>query len=108
SLWPAAVASPLAIHYLHRALAWLVLGYAIALSVLLRNKDSDVAVARAAALVALVAFVQLNLGALTVVSRVAFHWAIAHQAVAYLLLSSVTLLLHRALGGQTPRAPAAS
>jgi cytochrome c oxidase assembly protein subunit 15 len=93
-----AVSNPLAIHYLHRSLAWLVLGYAIALCVYLKRKEPRPVVGRAALLVAAVAFVQLNLGAITVLSRVALPWAVAHQAAAYLLVSSVVLLLHRALG----------
>jgi cytochrome c oxidase assembly protein subunit 15 len=93
-----ALDSPLAIHYLHRSFAWLVLGYAIGLWVYLRRTEPRVVVGRAAFLVAAAAFVQLNLGALTVVSRVAPPWAIAHQGMAYLLVSSVVLLLHRARG----------
>jgi cytochrome c oxidase assembly protein subunit 15 len=100
SPWHDALSSPLAIHYLHRSFAWLVLGYAIALCVYLRRKAPRRAVGRAALLVAIVAFVQLNLGAITVLSRVALPWAIAHQAVAYLLTSSAVVLLHRALGSE--------
>jgi cytochrome c oxidase assembly protein subunit 15 len=92
-----AVSSPLAIHYIHRALAWLVLVYSIALAVYLRRGAVGPRVRRAASLLAALVFVQFNLGALTVVTRIAFPWAVAHQAMAYLLVSSATLLLHRAL-----------
>lgn len=90
-----AVASPLAIHYLHRAFGWLVLCYAIGLAVYFQRIESG-AVGRAAWLVAAAAFVQLNLGAFTVVTRVGLPWAVAHQSMAYLLASSAVLLLHRA------------
>jgi cytochrome c oxidase assembly protein subunit 15 len=100
SWWQDAFGSPLAIHYLHRCLAWLVLCYAIGLSVYLRSREARTAVRRAAVWVAATAFVQLNLGAFTVVSRVAIPWAIAHQGMAYLLVSSALVLLHRALGSE--------
>jgi cytochrome c oxidase assembly protein subunit 15 len=95
-----AASNPSAIHYLHRALAWLLLVLAITTWVYLRRAEPRVAVGRAAALVAGIAFLQLNLGALTVVTRVALPMAVAHQGVAYLLVSSAVLLLHRALGSE--------
>jgi cytochrome c oxidase assembly protein subunit 15 len=91
-----ALDSPLAIHWLHRALAWSLLAYAFVLFAWLR-KVAPPAVRRAAAWLALAMFVQLNLGALTVVSRVALPLAVAHQGMAFLVLSSAVLLLHRAL-----------
>jgi len=87
--------NPSAIHYAHRALGWLLLFYALALATYFGRVEPRRGVRRAAALVALLVFVQLNLGAMTVMSRVALSLAAAHQAVAYLLVSSVTVLLHR-------------
>ncbi len=108
SWWRDAIANPNAIHYVHRALGWLLLACALGLFVYLRRAQPRAALGRAAGLVAVLAFVQLNLGALTVVTRVAIPLAVAHQGVAYLLVSSVVALLHRALGSGTRRAAPAA
>jgi heme A synthase len=93
------VSSAPAIHYLHRFLAWLTLGYALFLwSYLRRSPGVRPALARAASWLAVSVFVQFNLGALTVLSRVRLELAVAHQVMAYLLLSCAVLLLHRAYG----------
>jgi cytochrome c oxidase assembly protein subunit 15 len=89
-----AVSSPLAIHYLHRAFAWLLLAYALGLFVWLR-RAVEPSVRRAAGWMAFAVFLQLNLGALTVVNRVALPLAVFHQAVGFLVLSSAVLLLQR-------------
>jgi len=99
--------SPNAIHYLHRALAFALLFFALFVAAYLWRAEPRRAVVRAAGVVALVAFVQLNLGAFTVITRVALPIAVAHQCFAYLLASSATLLLHRALGSER-RAPRAT
>lgn len=92
---------PPAIHWIHRALAFLVLSYALALWVLALRMPARRPVMRAAGLVAAVVFAQLNLGAITVLTRVQLPWAVAHQGLAYLLLSAATLLLHRASRPET-------
>jgi len=101
-----AVSSPPAIHYLHRALGFLLLAYAFALASWVRRTQSRVAVRRAALLVAFAAFVQLNLGALTVLTRVALPWAVLHQAMAYALLASGVLLIHRLAQSDAHASPA--
>jgi cytochrome c oxidase assembly protein subunit 15 len=93
-----ALNSPIAIHYLHRVIAFGLLFGAIGLYVHTLRVEPRTALRRAAGLVAALAFVQFNLGALTVVHHVDIPWAVAHQAVAYLLISSAVFLLHRALG----------
>ena len=92
----AAFESPLAIHWLHRAFAWALLAYSLALVVWLRRRAAP-AVRRAAGWLAFAVFLQLNLGALTVMNRVALPYAVMHQALGFLALSSVVLLLHRVL-----------
>jgi len=87
---------PPAIHWIHRALAFVVLGCAIALWIYVQRLRALPAVRRAALLLAAVVFLQLNLGAITVLTRVQIGWAVAHQGLAYLLLSAATLLLYRA------------
>jgi cytochrome c oxidase assembly protein subunit 15 len=87
---------PPAIHWIHRVLAFVVLGCAIALFIYVQRLRALPAVKRAALLLVAVVFLQLNLGAITVLTRVQIGWAVAHQGLAYLLLSAATLLLHRA------------
>jgi cytochrome c oxidase assembly protein subunit 15 len=96
SFWADALASPPAIHWLHRCFGWVTLCYAIGLWAFLRRVEPRAEVKRAAGLLAVVAFVQFNLGALTVLSRVAPALAVAHQVMAYLMLSSAVFLLYRA------------
>jgi cytochrome c oxidase assembly protein subunit 15 len=93
-----ALNSPIAIHYLHRMIAFALLFCSIGLFAYIRRVEPRAALRRAAGLVALLVFVQFNLGALTVVRHVDVPWAAAHQGLAYLLISSAVLLLHRALG----------
>jgi cytochrome c oxidase assembly protein subunit 15 len=99
SLLEDALHSPSAIHYIHRLLGWLCFFFGLGLWAYLRKAEPSAGVRRGAGLVALLVFAQLNLGALTVVTRVQLGWAVAHQGLAYLLLSASVSLLHRALGG---------
>jgi cytochrome c oxidase assembly protein subunit 15 len=87
---------PPAIHWIHRALGFVVLGSAVALWIFVARLRAIPPVRRAAMVLALVVFAQLNLGAVVVLTRVQIAWAVAHQGLAYLLLSSATLLLFRA------------
>jgi cytochrome c oxidase assembly protein subunit 15 len=95
SAWADALSSPLAIQWLHRALGFAVLALAISVAVFVRRAHASVAVRRAGVLVGAVAFAQLNLGAITVLSRIALPWAVLHQAFAYLLVSAVVVLADR-------------
>jgi cytochrome c oxidase assembly protein subunit 15 len=89
--------NPMAIHWLHRALALALLIYACVLSSQVRRRSLEV---RAAAYLLLAATLgQAALGALTVVLRVPVGVAVAHQAGAYVLCSAAVLLVHAALGG---------
>lgn len=101
SILEAALTHPSAIHYLHRAFGVMVLLMALGLWGWLRGTRA--AVGWAAGLLATLTLVQFNLGALTVVSRVAIPWAITHQAGAYLLVSAALLLWHRARGSRAAR-----
>ena len=88
--------SPLGIHYLHRALAFVVLAYVAVLAWVLRSQRLEV---RAAAYVLLIVTMgQVALGALTVVLHVPTAVAVAHQGAAYVVCSTAILLLHAALG----------
>jgi cytochrome c oxidase assembly protein subunit 15 len=94
SAWVDAISSPLAIHWLHRLLAFVLLAYAIAVAAYVRRVSPSVAVRRAGLLVGVLAFVQVNVGAVTVLSRVALPWAVLHQGLAYILLSAGVFLVH--------------
>jgi heme A synthase len=54
-----------------------------------------VSVRRAGAWLGGLAFVQVNVGAITVLSRVALPWAVFHQGLAYVLLSAAVLVVHQ-------------
>jgi cytochrome c oxidase assembly protein subunit 15 len=84
---------PPAIHWIHRALGFAVLGAALGLGALAARLPVERWVKTPALWIAGIAFVQLNLGAITVLTRVHVSWAVAHQAVAYVLLSAGTWLL---------------
>jgi len=93
---------PPAVHWIHRALAFVVLGGAVALWIYIQRSSGHRHVRRAGLWLALIVFAQLNLGAITVLSRVQIGWAVAHQGLAYLLLSAATLLLFRASRAALP------
>ena len=90
---------PAAIHWVHRVVAFWLLAHAIALAVLVRRRVADVLASRLALACAIIAFVQLNLGALIVIHRVPISIAVVHQGTAYVLLS-VTVALCHALRGR--------
>ncbi len=98
--------SPTAIHWLHRFLGWLTFAYAVFVWAFLQRAEQRLSVRRSAALLAAVVFVQFNLGALTVVHRVRLELAVAHQVMAYVLLSCAVLLLHRVCGSRAGLASA--
>ncbi len=85
------VEAPAAIHWTHRALAWLLLAASIALFALARSERRS-SVRRAALTVLIVAMAQLTLGAITVMWHVAIAWAAAHQAGAFVLLMALVWL----------------
>jgi cytochrome c oxidase assembly protein subunit 15 len=87
--------NPAAIHWTHRTLAWLVLGYGLGLLSWLRTTPG---LGRAPGLLGAALLLQVVLGALTVIQAVPISLAVAHQATAYLLLSCAVAVCH-ALGG---------
>jgi cytochrome c oxidase assembly protein subunit 15 len=88
------VDGPAAIHWVHRVLGFWVLAHAIALAAFVRRQVASVCASRLALACALAAFLQLNLGALTVIRRVPIDLAVGHQALAYVLLSLAVALCH--------------
>lgn len=87
--------NPMAIHWTHRLLAWLLLVGAGAWAIAVLRSDR-VPWARPAARWLLAGLaLQFGLGALTVMHGVPLPLAVAHQVCGYLLLSAVTGLRHR-------------
>lgn len=95
----ALVHDPLAIHWMHRTLAWVVLLAFLALAWSARRQAREIRVAAFTALA--IASVQLALGAATVIFHVPIAIAVAHQCVAVVLLSATVWLAYRA--GVLPR-----
>jgi cytochrome c oxidase assembly protein subunit 15 len=93
--------NPAAIHWTHRSLAWLVLGYGLGLVQWLRDAPG---LQRPRGLLATLLLVQVLLGALTVIKAVPIDLAVAHQATAYLLLSSAVAVC-QLLGGNHETQP---
>jgi cytochrome c oxidase assembly protein subunit 15 len=87
--------NPLTIHYVHRVLAFALLGYALALAWWLRAASPAL---RAAAIFLVLAVLgQAALGVLTVVLRVPLGVAVVHQGGAYVLCSAAVLFVREAL-----------
>lgn len=92
--------SPIAIHYTHRVLGFLLIFYAAGVLIALyRNRLAPDWVTGQFALVLLSQFV---LGALTTLNQTPLSLAIAHQAGAFVLTCSATLLAHRTTTARSP------
>jgi cytochrome c oxidase assembly protein subunit 15 len=87
--------SPVAIHYTHRALGFALLAFAA--WVLLVQRRSQLSPDWAQYQFALVLLLQFALGAATALYRAPLPLAIAHQAGAFALACSATLLAHRTI-----------
>ncbi|HET8935371.1 MAG TPA: COX15/CtaA family protein [Polyangiales bacterium] len=86
------LSNPMTIHYVHRVLAFALLGYALWLAIALRDAGQNV---RAAAWFFLGAVLgQGLLGVMTVMLRVPIGVAVVHQGGAYVLCGAAVLLLH--------------
>ena len=95
------ISNPLTIHYLHRVLAFALLGYAAWVAFLLRAAGPNV---RASAWFFLGAVLgQGLLGVMTVMLRVPIGVAVVHQGGAYVLCGAAVLLLH-AVSSAAPEA----
>lgn len=85
-----------AIHYLHRALAWLSLLAAAGLFLAARRLPSPAAVTRPALWALVVVVGQFVLGVGTVMMHVPVWLAVVHQVGAFFALSAATVLAYRA------------
>lgn len=89
------VNGPLMIHYTHRALAFLVVAALTVLAVRFHRRAGAGSDRRLGQLLGAIVWLQLLLGALTVVLSVPTTIAVAHQLCAIVLLSVLTAMLHR-------------
>ena len=83
--------NPIVVQFVHRWLAFVVAGLAAALALAAWTAKARLA---AAALLAAI-LLQIQLGVLTLISGVEIHIAVAHQAMAALLLAAVVVAAHR-------------
>ncbi len=88
--------NPIVVQFVHRWLAFVVAGFAVALAV---NAWRGRFQAEATALIAAVTF-QILLGIATLLSGVEIEIAVAHQAMAAVLLAAIIVTAHR-LGART-------
>lgn len=99
-----ALASPVAIHFTHRLLAYSVFVAAVLLAVAVRAaRHTTPAAKRLAVAVLAVVVLQITLGAIVVLRLVPLTWASAHQIDATLLLATLTALLHQLTPAAHPR-----
>lgn len=87
--------APAAIHWVHRALAWLAAGYGLGLWFAVRRAQPGPRLRLASRLIVGLLAVQVVLGVLTVVYAVPISLAVAHQGCAFFLLSATLLLVHQ-------------
>jgi cytochrome c oxidase assembly protein subunit 15 len=96
------VNNALTVQFVHRSLAYLTAGVVIATAVTaLRERNASSSVRRAAWMLVAAVTVQITLGALTVLSHVHLHTALAHQCNAMFILVSALLLAHRSTAHQS-------
>jgi heme a synthase len=87
--------NPIVVQFVHRWLGFVVAGLAVALAISAWRRRFQ---AEAAALIAAVTF-QILLGIATLLSGVQIEIAVAHQAMAAVLVAAITVTAHR-LGGR--------
>jgi len=90
--------NPLAIHWAHRAWAWLLLLAGVGLLAITMRRFAPGPIRHASYLLGGALLLQFVLGALTVVLRVPVSLAAAHQVCGYLLWSTAILFCHRLSG----------
>jgi cytochrome c oxidase assembly protein subunit 15 len=93
------VDNPVVVQFVHRWLAWVVAAFALLLTVFAWDRGHHAA----AASVFLTLTVQISLGIATLMSGVEFWMAVAHQAMAALLLGAIVVAAH-GLGSARPAA----
>ena len=92
------VNDPMAIHFVHRSLAWLLAVAVLLLAWRAGTQLEDVGQRRAVRWMLAAVVVQFLLGVLTVVYHVPIVAAVAHQAGAFVLLSTTVWAAHRLRG----------
>lgn len=88
--------NPIVVQFVHRWLAWIVAGFAVALAALAWERGFRAEAAAVATAVTL----QIVLGIATLMSGVEIELAVAHQAMAAVLLAVTLLAAHRVASGR--------
>mgnify|MGYP002629052568 CR=1 FL=1 len=104
SVGSALLNNPIAIHFMHRTLAWVVLVAALAVALVAWRRSVTRRQRRLAVGLALVVSLQLILGAVTVLSHVNIWVATLHQGLALILLSVALAVAHTFRVDRTPSA----
>lgn len=94
----AALHEPLAIHYTHRLLAWLLVFAVAAFGFWIRRAGAPALLRRRVRALLGVTLLQFALGALTVILHIPTWLAVAHQLGGLALLSTLVATLHAARG----------
>ncbi|MCA9546692.1 MAG: COX15/CtaA family protein [Myxococcales bacterium] len=102
--WHNLVENHVAIHFIHRCLAYLVAGAVLALATVGLRRAQAPGDRRAAALLGGLVAVQFGLGVWTVMGGVPIAVATAHQVVAFWLLGALVWFAHAFRGGAEPTA----
>lgn len=93
-----ALNQPMAIHYMHRLLGWLVAFAIIAFALWVRRRPQSAAFALMVKALLAVTLLQFTLGALTVIFHVPTWLAVTHQLGGLALLSVMVAAMHAARG----------
>jgi len=97
-----ALNQPLAIHYMHRLLGWLVAFAVIAFAFWVRRGDASPAFSRMVRMMLVVTLLQFVLGAFTVIFHVPTWLAVTHQLGGFALLSVMVAAMHAADARRAP------
>jgi heme a synthase len=102
--WASLVNTLPGVQFIHRNLAWLVVGFALILFIYahrnLRNTTSlSAGQYRAVVWVMIAVIMQFLLGVITLLLKVPVFWGVIHQAGAFLLFALQVYLLHRMVRG---------
>jgi cytochrome c oxidase assembly protein subunit 15 len=89
--------NPHAIHWVHRMLGWLLVLCVGLIAYRVRSEHQHIVPAWAPSALVLLALAQFVLGALTAVYQVPLLLGVGHQAGAFLMISSATLVAHGCL-----------
>lgn len=95
SLWLALTEGQSGVQFVHRTLAYIVVAVILYLFFIAKKTGTDAQQQKGLNALAVIVFVQFALGVFTVLLRVPLSLGLAHQVVAFFLLTAMTYTLHR-------------